>query len=79
MTTRSRTGGLSGGHYISLPLWYKVAAEVALIMCSSASVERVFSLPNCMFDEHQHQVLNDYKEASIKIRYNENYRQRKQC
>jgi hypothetical protein len=27
-----------------------VAAEVALVMCSSASVERVFSLPNCMFD-----------------------------
>jgi hAT family C-terminal dimerisation region len=65
-------------NHISLPLWYKVAAEVALVMCSSASVERVFSLLNCMFDEHQHQALNDYKEASIKIMYNENYRQGKQ-
>jgi hypothetical protein len=39
--------------YISVPLWHKVAAEVALVMCSSASVERVFSLLNCMFDDHQ--------------------------
>ena len=65
-------------YYISLPLWYKVAAEVALVMCSSASVERVFSLLNCLFDDHQHQCLNDYKEASVMIRYNENFRSRKQ-
>lgn len=31
-----------------------------------------------MFDEHQQQALNDYKEASIKIRYNENFRAKKQ-
>ena len=31
-------------YYNSLPYWYKVAAEVALVMTSSASVERVFSL-----------------------------------
>lgn len=61
-----------------LPLWYTIAAEVALVMCSSASVERVFSLLNCTFDSHQHQALNDYKEASIRIRYNENNRDRKQ-
>ena len=59
-------------------VWYKGAAEVALVMCSSASVERVFSQLNCMFDKHQQQALNDYKEASIKIRYNENYRDKKQ-
>ena len=62
----------------SLPLWYKVAAEVALVMCSSAAVERIFSLLNCTFDDHQHQALNDYKKASIRIRYNENFRDRKQ-
>ena len=65
-------------YYISLPLWYKVAAEVALVMCSSASVERVFSLLNCLFDDSQHRCLNDYKEASIMIRYNENFRAKKQ-
>ena len=56
----------------------RVATEVALVMCSSASVERVFSLLNNLFDDFQHRCLNDYKEASIKIRYNENYRDRKQ-
>ena len=65
-------------YYISLPLWYKVAAEVALVMCSSASVERVFSLLNCLFDDSQQRCLNDYKEASIKIRYNENFRDKEQ-
>ena len=63
-------------HYLRLPKWYKVAAEAALVMCSSASVERVFSLLNCLFDDQQHQCLNDYKEASVMIRYNENYRNR---
>lgn len=65
-------------YYTSLPVWYKVASEVALVMCSSASVERVFSLLNCLFDDHQHRALNDYKEGSVRIRYNENYRDRKQ-
>ena len=41
-------------HYLRLPKWYKVAAEAALVMCSSASVERVFSLLNCLFDDQQH-------------------------
>ena len=37
-----------------------------------------YVLLNRMFDEHQQQALNDYKEASVKIQYNENYRDRKQ-
>jgi hypothetical protein len=61
-------------HYLRLPNWFKVAAEAALVMCSSASVERVFSLLNCLFDDQQQQRLNDYKEASVMVRYNENYR-----
>lgn len=60
-------------HYLELPVWYKVAAEVALIMVSSAGVERVFSLLN-RFDDQQQGALNDYKEASVRIRYNENFR-----
>lgn len=64
--------------FVTVPIWYKVASEVALVMCSSAAVERVFSLLNCLFDDQQHQCLNDYKEASIMIRYNENFRERKQ-
>lgn len=65
-------------YFIRLPIWYKVAEEAALVMCSSASVERVFSLLNCLFDDQQQKCLNDYKEASVMIRYNENYRERKQ-
>jgi hypothetical protein len=33
--------GLLENLYLALPTWYKVAAEVALIMVSSAAVERV--------------------------------------
>lgn len=65
-------------YFIRLPLWYKVAAEVALVMCSSAAVERVFSLLNCLFTDQQRKCLNDYKETSITIRYNENFREKKQ-
>ena len=61
-------------YYLVLPTWYKVAAEVALIMVSSAAVERVFSLLTCMFDKQQQRALNDYKEASVRIRYNDNFR-----
>jgi hypothetical protein len=60
-------------YYLELPVWYKVAAEVALIMVSSAGVERVFSMLN-NFSKQQQNALNDYKEASVRIRYNENFR-----
>ena len=46
--------------------------------CETLLNFRIFSLLNCTFDDHQHQALNDYKEASIRIRYNENFRDRKQ-
>jgi len=61
-------------YYLSLPIWYKVAEEVVLVMVSSASVERVFSLLNHSFDDHQQNSLQDYKEASVRLRYNENWR-----
>lgn len=61
-------------YYLALPIWYKVAADVALIMVSSAGVERVFSLLTTMFDKQQERALNDYKEAAVRIRYNENFR-----
>jgi hypothetical protein len=63
-------------YYISLPIWYKVAEEVVLVMVSSASVERVFSLLNHSFDDHQQSALQDYKEATVRLRYNENWRTR---
>jgi hypothetical protein len=64
--------------YNIIPAWYKVAADVALVMTSSASVERVFSLMNSRFTDQQQRALNDYKEASVRITYNENYRDKVQ-
>jgi hAT family C-terminal dimerisation region len=61
-------------YYNVLPTWYKVAADVALVMSSSAAVERVFSLLNTRFTAQQTRCLHDYKEASIMITYNERYR-----
>ena len=50
-----------------------------LLLCALVLLLKgFFSLLNCTFDDHQHQALNDYKEASIRIRYNENFRDRKQ-
>ncbi len=64
-------------YYLALPMWYTVDAEVVFIMVSSAAVERVFSLLTFMFDDQQQRALNDYKEASVRIRYNENFRCKK--
>lgn len=61
-----------------IPTWYRVAAEVALVMSSSASVERVFSLLNSRFTDQQQRCLKDYKEGSIRITYNEIFRDRLQ-
>ena len=61
-----------------IPTCYRVAAEVALVMSSSASVERVFSLLNSRFTGQQQRCLKDYKEGSIRITYNEIFRDRLQ-
>jgi hypothetical protein len=60
--------------YNVLPTWYKVAADVALVMTSSACVERVFSLLNSRFSDQQQRALQDYKECTLRIMYNETFR-----
>jgi hypothetical protein len=57
-----------------LAQWYKGACEVALIMTSSASCERAFSLYVTMFSDYQQSCLEDRVEGSIMIRYNDNQR-----
>ena len=57
---------------------YKLAEEAALVMCSSAAVERVFSLLNNSFNDSKQNSLNDYKESSVMIRYDENFREKQQ-
>lgn len=53
-----------------LPAWSCVARWCALIQPSSASVERVFSLLKHCTTESQEQMLEDYTEAMIMLRYN---------
>jgi hypothetical protein len=55
-------------YYLSLPAWYKLAEEIVLVMVSSASVERIFSLLNNFFDDQQQNCLNDNKEAAVRLR-----------
>jgi hypothetical protein len=57
-----------------IPDWYEVAAEVALVFTSSACVERVFSLYEDFFGDHDKACLEDRREASIKLRFNQNQR-----
>eukprot|EP01032_Pedospumella_encystans_P022767 gene22767-25791_t len=58
-------------HQLKLPLWFAVARSVALIMTSSASCERIFSLYSGRFGDLQRAALEDYKEASIMLHYND--------
>jgi hypothetical protein len=57
-----------------LTTWYAAAAEVALIMTSSASVEMIFSLYGTLFTDEQRSCLSDVIETSMMKRYNENQR-----
>jgi hypothetical protein len=55
---------------LKIPNWYKASREVALIVPSSAAVERVFSLLTQVFDSSQNSALSDYKAAGVMLRYN---------
>ena len=59
---------------ITLPEWSKSAMEVGLIMTSSACVERIFSLYDNMFTDHQERALEDRREASVMLRFNDTQR-----
>ena len=62
---------------IRLPLWYTVAAEAALVLVSSASSERMFSLLSAQIHDNQSCALADYQTSSVILRYNKNQRARK--
>lgn len=57
-----------------LTSWYLAAADVALYMTSSACSERIFSLYQGMFSEEQESIIEDRREASVMLRFNENQR-----
>lgn len=57
-------------HSLRLPAWYRAAKEVALVMTSSACMERVFSVYESIFSDQQEMALEDVRAASVLIRYN---------
>ena len=63
-------------HRLSLPHWSRLAFIVALFQPSSAAAERVFSMMEARFDDTQSNALEDYRAASVMLRYNELQRER---
>ena len=60
-------------HQDTLPQWSALVRKVLLVQPSSASAERVFSLLATL-SAQQEAVLEDYIEASVMVRYNNNQR-----
>ena len=54
----------------SLPNWCAVVKKILLVQPSSAAVERVFSLLNSGFGDQLEQLVQDYNQASVMLRYN---------
>ena len=62
--------GSTSGH---LPHWVALIRKLLLVQPSFASAERVFSFLNTL-SVQQEGALEDYIEASVMIRYNNNQR-----
>lgn len=52
------------------PTWAEAATIVFAFTPNSAAAERVFSLVTCMFGDNQSEVLGDYLQAAVMLRYN---------
>ena len=57
-----------------LPNWFRVFGEAVILQPSSGCSERIFSILRRMFNDSQQGALEDYKETSIMLRFNEMYR-----
>lgn len=60
-------------HRDTLPHWVVLIRKLLLVQPSSAAAERVFSFLNTL-SAQQEGALEDYIEASVMIRYNDNQR-----
>lgn len=58
------------------PHWKMLFNVAALLQPSSAGAERVFSMIRWMFGDRQEHALEDYKETSVRLRYNALWRQK---
>jgi len=55
---------------VTLPCWSNAVKKVLAVQPSSAAAERVFLLLNTGFGDLQGNLLKDYIEASVMLRYN---------
>ena len=61
---------------IRLPTWALCARDVALLIPSSGTIERAFSLLTQGFDDQQNAALEDYKCTAVKLKYNSIWREK---
>ena len=59
---------------LKLPYWFRVFGEAVILQPSSGCSERIFSLLRWMFSDTQQSALEDNKETSIMLRFNEQNR-----
>ena len=59
---------------LQLPHFFASSTDIALIMTSSACVERIFSLYVGMFSDEMCNTLEDRREASVTCKFNNNQR-----
>ena len=59
---------------VKLPYWFRVFGEAVILQPSSGCSERIFSLLRWMFSDAQQSALEDNKETSIMLRFNEKNR-----
>ena len=62
---------------IMLPRLFTAYMEAAVIMPSSGTSERVFSILSSCFRDNQTRCLQDIKETTVMLRYNESFRNKK--
>ena len=58
-------------HKARLPNWFRVFGESVILQPSSGCSERIFAMLRWMFGENQENALEDNKETSIMLRFNE--------
>ena len=60
---------------MNLPVWYRAAKGVAIILTSSGCAERVFALYTSVADVSQESALEDRVESSVMLKFNNKQRE----
>ena len=63
-------------HKLNMPKLYQLACDVALIVPSSCSVERLFSMLEQRYSTNQEQALEDLKATGTMLAYNTLFREK---